>query len=373
MKRKINVGFFPYSGGLNPYIDILREDLVNSNLFNVNSFEISIYHALSCGMKYDVVYLNWYENIQGSNIFRTIFSALKRIVILLVLKMHGCKIIIFIHNRLPHNARNVNTIKLYEKIVYSMADKLAVLSSGTKEVVCNLLGAKFFKKISFKFTLVHEPTYIGSYPELKIDFRNRLGIDNDKFVYLFFGSIQPYKNIEMAIDVAKDIISDYAKASFVFYGLCKNDYYLKLKERINGVDRIMIIPEEIKNEELTSLIRCSNVVLMPLNQESSINSGTCFLSLCCNTNVICPEIESLKDFKEKSFYTYTYQNTNDHYTKLLEMSKLAIEEFYNDKDKFKNRINLFEKEIRSEYSREKIYGQLSNLIFEVVGGYEDIN
>ena len=106
---------------------------------------------------------------------------------------------------------------------------------------------------------------------------------------------------------------------------------------------------------------------MPLNIKSSINSGTCFLSLCYSRNIICPLIESLKDFKSNSFYTYTYKNEKEHYNNFLNMARTAIFEFYEDNNRFNERISLFTQEIKKDYSRETIYNQLSKLIYESMG------
>lgn len=366
-KSKIRVGFFPYSGGLNPYIDILREDLEKSGNFTILPFHISIYSVLLSSRQYDVVYLNWYENIQGKNALRTIISAIKRIFILWVLKMNKCKIIIFIHNRLPHNARNIKIIKIYEKIIYLMADRLAILSSGTQEVVKEIFDKKFFSKIQFKFFLVHEPTYVGSYPEKNYDYRKEWGIKENQFIYLFFGSIEPYKNIELALNVANQIVHENENAFFVFYGACNDIYYTKLLDQIKDHRRVLLIPKKVEIDNMTSLIKSSNVVIMPLNIESSINSGTCFLSLCYGRNVICPLIESLKDFKSNSFYTYNYINEQDHYNNLLAMARTAILEFYEDNNRFNERTSSFMQEIKEDYSREIIYCQLSKLIYESMG------
>lgn len=361
---KIRIGFFPYTGGLNPYIDILREELDKSGNFIVLPFYISIYSALISSKNYDVVYLNWYENIQGKCVLRTVISAIKRILILWILKMNKCKIIVFIHNRLPHNARNIKIIKMYEKIIYLMADRLAILSSGTKNVVEEILGRTFFSKIRSKFFWVHEPTYVGSYPEKNYDYRNEWGIKEDKFIYLFFGSIEPYKNIELALKVANQIVSENRDAYFVFYGASDEAYFKRLSYQISDQRRILLIPRKVENEKMTSLIRSSNVVIMPLNIESSINSGTCFLSLCYSRNIICPLIESLKDFKTNSFYTYSYKNEQEHYNNLLNMARTAIFEFYEDNARFNERIHNFTQEIKEDYSRETVYKQLSKLIYE---------
>lgn len=363
----INVGFFPYTGGINPYIDILRDGIEKYENIKVTEFKIDIKYNIM-QKRYDVVYINWYENIQSNTMLKTILSAIKRIFILEILRRRNTRIILFAHNRMPHNVKNYTIVRAFTKCIYKIADTIAVLSKGTKTVLEKDFGEKYFCVIKDKFVWIPEPTYEGYYPKCDYNYRAKWNIAIDDFIYLTPGSILKYKNYDLIIKTAKMITKKYSKAKFIIYGQCEKTYYDKLMKLCGNNNNIVIIPETIPVENMVALIQCANVILLPLDLNSSLNSGTCFMALCFGRNIVCPRIESLKDFEEDYFFDYEYSNVEEHFNNLYDAELRAIELFYHNKREFCNRISKIQMEIHRRFSQEIVAEKLVNLIIDTYKG-----
>lgn len=364
----INVEFFPYSGGTNPYIDILREGVKADGRCDIESFEIKPWRYILGNTKAQVVYLNWYDNVQNPTRVRTIYSIIKRLFLLYILKMRGIKIFIVLHNRLPHNARNEKDLKFYIKKLMILADRLVVLSEGTKDVFKELFGDGFYEQIEDKFLHVPCTHYIGTYQSQNIDFRSEWKIDKNEFVFLFWGSIQPYKNIELIFDIASKFKDSNLGAKFVLIGACDDSYQHVLREKIINLDNVMLIPRRIEDAELADVINVATVVILPLDITSSLNSGTCFVTFSLKKNIVCPRIEGLKDFTQDYFFDYKYSTDEEHKEELHKAAIMAYDEWLCSPEKFHKREQDIFHDLELNYSAKKIGKILSRDFERVVNG-----
>lgn len=364
----INVEFFPYSGGSNPYIDILREGVEADGICKIEEFEIKPLRYLFKKIDTQVVYLNWYDNVQNPTRARTLYSITKRLFLLHTLKRRGIKVYIVLHNRLPHNAKNENDLKKYTKKLMVLADRLVILSNGTKDVFREFYGDKFYKRIENKLLLVPCTHYIGVYKTQNIDFRSKWKINNDEFVFLFWGSIQQYKNIELIIDTARKFQNHNMKAKFVLMGGCKEEYRNELVKKIDGLNNVLLIPRRIEDSELADVIMAASVIILPLDIKSSLNSGTCFVTFSLQKNIVCPRIEGLKDFNEDYFFDYEYTSEEDHSEKLFIAAKQAYDEWNQNPIAYHNREKDIFNELIDNYSGERIGRILSRDIEKTING-----
>ena len=358
-ERKINVDFFPYSGGGNPYIDLLRQGVEKAGKCNIREFSMSIKKYIKHN-ETDIVYLNWFDNVQNKTRIRTLYSIIKRLAILHTIKTRGTKIFIVIHNRLPHNVKNEKLIKWYMSRLFSLADVLPILSKGTTRIIQETFGNKIYENIKKKCTLIPVTHYIGVYPLSADNLRRKLNISNQDFVYLFWGSIEPYKNIELLINVAHRITNDHKDAYFIIAGKCDKEYENELHGLIDKNSQIIIIPGRIEDNELADLIDASNIVVVPLDIRSSINSGTCFVTFSLERTIICPRIPGIADFENQVFFDYIYKDNEEHALRLYEKCEEAYSEYKTSPDIFKQRGKKIKDELTAHYSNETIGKKLSD-------------
>ena len=185
-----------------------------------------------------------------------------------------------------------------------------------------------------KFQLVYHPNYIYNYKnEIKENYRVRLGIQSDDLVFLILGYISPYKNIEILIDIFSKVKDNNIKL-LIAGKPCTDEYKKELFEKINDNKNIITDFRYIPDEEIASYYNTSDIVILPYNQESSLNSGAIYLSFSLNKTVICPEIGTIKALIDDSFvYSYNYKNENEH----KNMLDLIISKVHND---FKENPNI---------------------------------
>ena len=365
MSKILNIDFYPISSGMNPYIEIVREALESVMPCRIKEFVYSEKYYLKNKQSTDAVYMNWFENIQTDNILRTLVRALRRIEMLWLIKRCGIKVIVVIHNRMPHNSRNVELIRWFSKRIYKLADRIVILSNGTNEVIKEDLGDNYYKKIRSKITVLPHPSYYGVYPEKNINYRNVWKLSEKDFIYLFWGKIAPYKNVELFIDVAHKISEINSSAKFLIMGECSEKYRKEIVKRIDGNRNIILFPTRIDDSELTSVIRSANVVVMPLNKKTSLNSATLYLSLSCGVNVICPRIAAASDF-EGVLYDYDYSNGDEHKEELEKKCRMAFDEYYGSNQIYDEKIRQIKNILESNHTKEIIGKKLADILTEVI-------
>lgn len=365
MNEKLNIDFYPIKSGMNPYIEIVKESLKSQMDCNIKEFVYSEKYYLKNRDFVDVVYMNWYENVQTDSTLRTLLRALRRIEMLWLIKMCGIKTIVVIHNRIPHDSKNVNLIRWFSKRIYQIADRLVILSKGTVDICKADFGKKYYKKIDKKLVLVPHPDYYGVYPEKNLNFRNVWRVNKGDFVYLFFGNIAPYKNVEIFIEAAHKISKKNTNTKFIIMGKCNSEYKEAIIKRIGENKNIVLFPQMIDDSDLTSVIRSANVVVMPLDKESSLNSTTVFLTLSCGINVVCPRIACVSDF-EGALYDYDYSNTEEHLRELVKACEMVYEEYSMFYQTYMGRIERFKNILSKDHSKETIGKKLANTIKKVI-------
>ncbi|MDV4150303.1 glycosyltransferase family 4 protein [Clostridium sp. AL.422] len=266
--------------------------------------------------------LNWYENINSDNDVKNFFIYHSKVLILKWLKLNKKKIIYTIHNKKPHNLKSDKySIKMMNKLC-EYSDVIVGLCPDTKEVIKGL-GEKYLEK----FQVVYHPNYISNYEnEIKENYREKLGIQNNDLVFLILGYISPYKNIEILIDIFSKVKENNIKL-LIAGKPCSDEYKKELVKKIDNNKNIITDFRYIPDEEMSSYYNTSDIVILPYNQESSLNSGAVYLSFSLKRTVICPEIGTITALMDDSFvYSYNYKDEKEHKNNL----ELIISKVQND-------------------------------------------
>ena len=121
--------------------------------------------------------------------------------------------------------------------------------------------------------------------------RLKYGISKQDFVFLIFGLIRPYKNIEGGIEAFRKLGMPDAK--LVIAGNPVNSSYAK---------------QYISNALLDGIIGISDVVVLPYHDGSSMNSGVMIQAFSNGRPVISPDICMARDFAGEGFL-YRYHHS----------------------------------------------------------------
>lgn len=302
--------------------------------------------------KCDYLYLNWYENIYKGFFPIALGMYCAKRFALFIARIRRIKVISSQHNRVQHDARYKTLSRAMLQAVYSHSDTIIVFSmEGKKDLKLFLSDEEIERKAVF----IPPVNYIGSYPYVKHDWITRLG-DPARFTVLFIGNMdRPYKNVEMAIDVAKELHEEPIR--FLFAGKVSDaEQKKRYLTEIGDADNITAEFRFIQDDEMAQLLEIGDVVIAPYDVESISNSGTARLAFSYARTVICPEIPSLESVPKDLVYTYSYTDREDHREQLTKQIKKAYADFSEDADAFREkgkRLAIMEEENSPEAIAQK--------------------
>lgn len=338
----LKIAVSPFHLRDNKYIEIIMDSIKSSGI------EVCDYNTVRKDKnkmkEIDIINLNWFENrINSKYVVLKVFRIIYRTVELIRFKMYGTKIVYTLHNKIPHDIKTPYLSKLFIKIVCKLSDKIVMISSGTKDILTDYLDQE---EIENKAVLIPHPNYIGAFKEKNIDYRSILKIQENELVLLFTGQVKPYKNIELLIKVA-DCFKD-KPIKFIIAGKpVNNNYKQQILKLLSNKKNIIPLLYFIDNDKISSLIKCSDVMVFPYDIKSSLNSGNIIQSFSFGRTVISPYISTLHDFNDDLFFSYTYSTVKEHEDKL----KQEIENVYEIYKKNPKRLSEMGKKLRTSVLR----------------------
>jgi len=130
--------------------------------------------------------------------------------------------------------------------------------------------------------------------------RQRLGLDADERILLFFGNLAPYKGVEDLIRALAHLVTDGCALTLVLAGRAKDrsaEPYCRHLERL--IEELGLMPyvrketRYIPDEEASLLFRASDVSILPYRRV--YQSGVLALSYAQGLPVIVADVASLTD------------------------------------------------------------------------------
>lgn len=325
MKKKISI-FSPISSTDNKYVEII------TSLLKQNGYEIlKLSSLINCSVlkKCKIIHLNWFENFSACNKLSVTISFLKKFVILCVIKLFRKKLIWTMHNKQQHGSNNKAYSSLMFDLLVIWSDIIVIHSEISKDILIKQYP-KIRNKLITKIHHIPHPNYINSYGKIVLGQK----ISDSILEILFIGKIKPYKNIELLIDVVKSINSDNIHLKIVGE-IISNDYKLKLENRITGYKNIRLESKFIPDDYIPYLLSSCDLLVLPYDISSSLNSGTVILAFSYQKTVICPEIGTIMDFKNRdNILTYCYSSKDEHFRQLQKKISEALLLKEQDKDIF---------------------------------------
>lgn len=285
-----------------------------TNLYNTicNEYEIIGYDkALKKGKLFnsEIYHFNWYEGINGKKMI-----AMRKMFIK-ILKLLNKKIIWTVHNNFPHDITNKEEIMDFMKFMAEKSDRIHVLNNETTE-------NQYLENYKEKVICIPHGDYIDNYPKSNINIFERYNIEKDKKILLFIGQVRKYKNIELLIKSFSN--SNIQEDGFVLL-ICGNCYDKEYIEELKKLSNKNIVFDFnfIKDEEMESYLRNSQMIIAPYNKKSSLNSGTLWMAMSYKKTMMLPLIGCVKDIENYNelLYTYDYEEESEHYYELLKCFK----------------------------------------------------
>lgn len=314
MEKKFLI-FSPFSSTDNKYVEIITSMLRESGY---EILKLSSLMSFSVINKCKVIHLNWYENFYDYHKFSATISFLKKFSILCIIKLFRKKLVWTMHNKQQHDSNNKAYSSLMFNLLVRWSDIIIIHSQISKDILIERYP-RVREKLINKIQHIPHPNYINSYGKIISEQKN----SNSSLEILFIGKIKPYKNIELLVDVVKSINSDNIHLKIA--GEISNDYKLRLENRINGYKNISLESKFIPDDYIPYLLSSCDLLVLPYDISSSLNSGTVILAFSYCKTVICPEIGTIMDFKNRdNILTYSYSSQDEHFQQLYKRISEAL-------------------------------------------------
>jgi len=262
-----------------------------------------------------LVHLNWFENIDDSSFFVAFKSFIRKLIALMAIRFTGKPLVWTMHNRISHEKGLRFFSRTMTFLLLRWAHKIIVHSP----VSIPLLATQS-KAAAAKAIYIPHPHFIGVYgPIIPSPIR-----EHDPLRLLFIGAVKPYKNIELLMTLAKA----YAKEVVVtIAGKPVNTVYKnKLEQLVEAATNIDLQLRFMADEEIPQLLGHADLLVLPYDLASSLNSGTVLLAFSYKKSVICPDIGTIQDLgnEKNQVLAYHYSSPADHALRLSEKIEEAI-------------------------------------------------
>lgn len=201
-------------------------------------------------------------------------------------RKRGYRIVWTVHNILPHNHQHAAAEIALRKVVARRSHLIHVMSENTGDAV-----AGHYRLPDDKVFHVPHPSYQGWYPALigKTAARGELGLGAGDFVFLFFGSIQPYKGLLELVE-AYDALRRKrpgARLRLIIAGTPTDAAYCEaVSSKVGGRPDVVFLPRKVDEARVQELFSASDVVVAPYR--ATLNSGVALLAATFRRMVVAP-------------------------------------------------------------------------------------
>ena len=343
MKDNI-IAYYPYSYSANAYHGMIQEMISERySVVDYNDLKKGIFQP----KEIDAIYLNWIEDIMDESDKEMLIHFIS----------NGVKVIWVFHNRVSHDS--CKTKKCKENILFLIhnVSDIIVLSHASVRYLYEYVEDLEKDKVHY---LPHQE-YIGNYGVLE-DKKLKATLDKAEFVFGCFGNIRPDKNIELLIKAFKNF--EYNQnCILLIVGSIDSNNYLEYLEDLKGDNKnIILIPMRIPDYMMNFYVQLADVVLLPYDLKSCMNSGVMLLAFTNKRTVICSNICMVKEFSEELLYIYSYLDEKDHINKIsLQMERAYIDGKALTREKGK----LLYQEIVDKNSKEIV----KSTLYEIIGDF----
>ena len=291
------------------YLQLLHAQLMNKN---VEIYECENRFDLVKGLrKVDIVHLHWIEGyftVHNHKYFTLLKSLIFINYLIFVKYIARKKIIITLHNLLPHENRYPTIQHKTFELSLKLADGVIVHNNWSEKLACSMYNID-----EKKVWVIPHGTFGSYYPNniSKEEARGILKIPKTKFVMLFFGAIREYKGIEELLNILDDLLISEKDLFIVIAGACADDnlkgkvteFSNKFKQ--NSLVRIEYIPDE----DVQIFMNTSDVGVLPYREITT--SGALLLYMSFKKPVIVSDLEPIKELLQDAGIYYNHRSNKD--------------------------------------------------------------
>lgn len=293
MDKMIKVLFLPYLEK-NPYQKALANALLKEGVsvdFGIVSRLFSVLTSSRNHWRPEILHLHWqHPFLLGGTKLKTILKSVSFMSELLVLKLVGIKLIWTVHNIVNHEKRFSSLELFFNKFIARLCDRVIVHSSSAKNEVMEAF--KIDK--SSQIVVIPHGNYIDYYENIisKSEARKKLKLSSENKIFLYFGTIRPYKGIPELIEAFKNL--NPLNLILLIVGQPYNSQIAEnILKRCEGIKNIRSIFKFILPEEIQIYMNAADVVVLPYQR--ILTSGAVILAMSFAKPIIAPASGCIPD------------------------------------------------------------------------------
>lgn len=300
LSKKVKVEFIGFKKLYPDFLYPGGTAVEDSNKYNTNLMKnavirniLTYYNPLSWiwigfTIKGKIIHAQWWSHVLAPVYF----------VVLSICKCRRKKIIITVHNVLPHESSKLN--KFLNGVVLCWGDMFIVHSTRNIEEMNRIFGVPEEKIIRIPHGI------LGSFKDGMVtqeDAREKLNFPLDCKIILFFGNIREYKGLDVLLEAFSYVINEVNNVLLVIAGFpwAKWEKYEELIEKNNLSKNIKLFLEFIPSDEAKYFYYASDLVVLPYREFMS-QSGAGAVALAFEKPLIVTDVGGLPELvKDKKF------------------------------------------------------------------------
>ena len=292
--------YYPNPGGnihINLYIgrmiDVLSEYYQVVGIENISN-DINKIKQVKC------VILNWMESQLDSRLKRRLY----------LYRLHKVEIYWVFHNKVPHDCEELQQIKSLCWLA-DFCDHIILLSEASRKYLPH------YKRNKKKGIVVPLINYIDAYPKCgSRDIRKEYNISEGKVVFTFLGLLRPYNHIDLIINAFQEL--NLPDALLLIAGKIQgNKFRSNLLEMAAENKKIILDLGYVSSGEMEAYLRASDILVLPYDIKSSMNSSAMIMAFSYGRTVIIPQIAMAEDMGGNNLaFIYEYSTKEENYNAL---------------------------------------------------------
>ncbi len=236
----------------------------------------------------DILHLHWTDVyfVAGKGL-KTFLKTIRFFMELFIVKALGVRVVWTVHNLSNHEKINAGYETFINQALIKIYDQVIVHCLAARESVIQFYRLK--DSSAHKLNVIPHGHYIDCYPNevSRRDARVQLGYDDDAVIFLFLGSIRPYKGLFELIDVFCRL--ENANAKLLIVGNPSSaETKTELLDRCKADPRIQAHLAYVPDDELQIYMNASNVAVFPYTD--ILTSGSVLLAMSFGKPIVVPRI-----------------------------------------------------------------------------------
>ncbi|WP_460454120.1 glycosyltransferase family 4 protein [Arenimonas aestuarii] len=219
-------------------------------------------------------------------------------------KQAGHRILWTMHNVLPHDCDIPEAEIALRRVIVEGADVIHLLSRSSADE-----ARRHYALPEEKLFHVPHPSYEGWYANAgdRITARLDIGAEARDFVFVLFGSIQPYKGVLELVDAFEALRAEVPERSLKLVVAGKpvdRDYLAAVSARMAGVHGARLVPNAMDERNIQSLFNGCDAVVAPYQR--TLNSGVALLAATFRRPLVAPRAGGvLETYADDAALLYT--------------------------------------------------------------------